>query len=439
MTIVDGAGPDPASTRRETEPPPARPPRRIGPQTAVIGGAVVLVFVSFVRLVTDDSDDLTSSGTAGAALRLAVPIMLAGLGGIYAERAGVVNIGLEGMMILGTWFGAWAGIEYGPWQGALIGALGGALGGLLHAIATVTFAVDHIVSGVAVNILAAGVVRFLSTEVFAGMQGGGATQSPRVRADVGDFSMPILSGGSLFGWDSPDLFGWMREKDWFLVSDVGGILGGLTRDLSLLTVAAFVLIPLSAVLLWRTPFGLRLRSAGENPVGAETLGVNVYFYKYVGVMASGSLAGLGGAFLVLEQAGIYKENMTAGRGFIGLAAMLFGNWMPAGLALGALLFGYADALQLRSESAVHALLLFIGLGAAVLAIRSAFAGRLRAAVIGAASSLMFLWWFASTDEVAGDIVKMTPYVTTLVVLAIATQRTRMPAADGVRWRPRSGV
>jgi simple sugar transport system permease protein len=411
----------------------------LGPLHAVVIASTVVVVISAVRIATDGSQDLTSSGTAGAALRLGIPIMLAGLGGIYAERAGVVNIGLEGMMILGTWFGAWAGVEYGPWQGALMGAVGGALGGLVHAIATVTFAVDHIVSGVAINILAGGVVRFLSTEIFTGMQGGGATQSPRVRGDVGELSLPVLSGGDFFGWDSPDFFAWLRRQDWFVLSDLGGILGGVTRNVSFLTVLAFALIPFSIWLLWRTPFGLRLRSCGENPVGAETLGVNVTLHKYVGVVVSGACAGLGGAFLVLEQAGIYKEGMTAGRGFIGLAAMLFGNWLPGGLALGAALFGYADALQLRSQASVHALLLFIAVGAVLFGLVLLAGRRLIAAAAAFLAAVGFALWWGTTDQVARDIVKMTPYLTTLVVLAIATQRTRMPAADGLRWRPRSAV
>lgn len=425
-----------------TEAEEARASRRgwpVGPLRAVVFASGVVVLISFVRLVTEGSNDLTSAGTGGAALRLAVPIMLAGLGGIYAERAGVVNIGLEGMMILGTWFGAWAGVEYGPWQGALFGAIGGAIGGLVHAIATVTFAVDHIVSGVAINILAGGVVRFLSTEIFTGMQGGGATQSPRVQGDVGEFSVPFLAGGDLFGWQTPDFFAWLRERDWFVLSDLAGLLGGLTRSLSWLTIVAFGLIPFSVWLLWHTPFGLRLRSCGENPVGAETLGVNVYLHKYLGVIASGALAGFGGAFLVLEQAGIYKEGMTAGRGFIGLAAMLFGNWMPGGLAIGAGLFGYADALQLRSESSVHALVLFIALAGAITAAMMLMQRRWVPAAVGIVVAAVFGSWWGTTDVVAGDIVKMTPYVTTLIVLAIATQRTRMPAADGVRWRPRSAV
>lgn len=418
-----------------TAAPAARRRVSLGPWRAVIAGSLVLILLSIVQNVSDGADDLTSSGTASAALRLSVPILLAGLGGLWAERAGVVNIGLEGMMILGTWFGAWAGFEYGPWQGALMGAVGGALGGLVHAIATVSFGVDHIVSGVAINILASGVTRFLSSEVFTTLPGGGENQSPRVSGDVGDFSLPLLSGG----FDTWDPLANLARKNWFFVSDVAGILNGVTSAVSWLTLIAFGLVGFSAWFLWRTPFGLRLRSAGENPVGAETLGVNVYLMKYVAVVASGMFAGLGGAFLVLEQATIYREGQTGGRGFLGLAAMLFGNWMPGGLALGAGLFGYADALQLRSEAAVHALLLFIAVGAGLLAAYFAFRRRVVPSIVFAVVGVAFFVWWSSTDSVDRDIVRMTPYITTLVVLALATQRTRMPSADGLRWRRRAAV
>src|SRR5205823_2435946 len=167
----------------EAESGTTRAGRLFGPvarsQRAVVAAIAVLVLVSFVREVTGASD-LTSPGTFGAALALAVPILLAGLGGLFSERAGVVNIGLEGMMILGTWFGAWAGWKYGPWAGVVVGTLGASLGGLLHAVATVTFGIDQVISGVAINILAAGLARFLSVVAFPLGSGGSATQSPQV-------------------------------------------------------------------------------------------------------------------------------------------------------------------------------------------------------------------------------------------------------------------
>ena len=140
-------------------------------------GMVVFLILSLVRQITDNPE-LTSFGTFSLTLRFAVPILLAALGGLYAERCGVVNIGLEGMMILGTWFGAWGAWQYGPWWGVVIGIAGGAAAGLLHAVATVSFGVDHIISGVAIITLAGGLTRYLSVEAYEGVQGGGATQSP---------------------------------------------------------------------------------------------------------------------------------------------------------------------------------------------------------------------------------------------------------------------
>jgi general nucleoside transport system permease protein len=272
------------------------------------------------------------------------------------------------MMVLGTWFGAWAGWQYGPWWGVALGVLGGALGGLIHAIATVTFGVDHIISGVAINILATGVARYLSVITYDQASGGGASQSPAIKGGIDEVNLPVLAGGDLFGWKSPDLFGWIERRRWFLISDIGGLLRGFTGELSWLTLLAVALVPLSFWFLWRTRLGLRLRSVGEHPAAAESLGVRVYSMKYLGVITSGAFAGLAGAFLVIEFAGIYREGQTGGRGFIGLATMIFGNWRPAGVAAGAGLFGFADALQLRNDATVHAMLLAVVFGLGVLAI-----------------------------------------------------------------------
>src|SRR3954454_22857714 len=164
--------------------------------------AVVGVVVLNVVQGLDNTSLLTAEGSSRAMLRWGVPILLAGLGGLFSERAGVVNIGLEGMMVLGTWFGAWGALEFGAWWGGLIGALGGALGGVLHAVATVQFGVDHVISGVAINILARGCRRFMSSEVFARQfkgEGGSITQSPRVPT-AGRFTFPFLAGGKLGAW-----------------------------------------------------------------------------------------------------------------------------------------------------------------------------------------------------------------------------------------------
>ena len=397
----------------------------------VIAGTLVLL--SLVRVITG-ADDLTSSGAFRAAIGLAVPIGLAGLGGLYAERVGVVNIGLEGMMILGTWFGAWGGWHYGVWWGVVLGVVGGGLGGLVHAIATVQFGVNHIVSGVAINLLAGGVTRYLSAIAFEGQSGGGITLSPPVKGDLGEVSLPILSGGGLLGWDSPDALGWLEEKRWFLVSDLAGLLHGVTSGVSWLTVIAALLVPITYFLLWRTATGLRLRSAGEYPQAAETLGVNVYRMKYIGVTISGMMAGLGGVFLVVEAGRIYREGQTAGRGYIGLATLIFGNWRPSGVAVGAGLFGYADALQLRREESVHAMLLFVALAVGLVAIRLAVQRRWIPTALLAAIAIGFFAWYQSTDEVPSQIVYFTPHLTTLLVLSFAARRLRMPAADGEEYR-----
>jgi len=396
-----------------------------GRQRLLLGALGLLLLLSLVRIVSG-ADDITSSGTVGAALRLAVPIGLAGLGGLWAERSGVVNIGLEGMLILGTWFGAYAGYQYGPWVGIAAGVLAGALGGLLHALATVTFGVDHVVSGVAINLLGAGTAQYLSTVAYGdgSIPGAGPTQSALVDP-VPLVSLPVLS-------DGPDLLGRLERTHLPVLGDLAGVLRGLTADVSLITVLAVLLVPISVAVLWHTAFGLRLRSVGENPVAAESLGVPVYRLKYIAVVISGALAGLGGAALVTGS--IYREGQTAGRGFIGLAAVIFGNWRPGGLAAGAALFGYADALQLRAGSAVRALLLFVALLLVVVAVRQALRRRIPLAVAGVVLALAFFLWYLAVDAVPSQLVGFTPHLVTLLVLAVASQRLRPPAADGQPYR-----
>ena len=395
-----------------------------------LGGVLML---SIVRVIAD-APELTSGGTWGAALRLAVPIGLAALGGLFAERSGVVNIGLEGMMILGTWFGAWGAWQFGAWEGVAIGLLGGAAGGLIHAVATVSFGVDQIISGVAINILGAGLARYLSVITYTAETGGGATQSPSIANRISTVNLPLLAGGDVFGWRSPDILGWFARRGWFFVSDLASILRGFASNLSLFTLLAVSLFPLTWWVLWRTRFGLRLRSVGENPTAAESLGIRVYRMKYAGVVISGALAGLGGAFLSIAATNIYREGQTGGRGFIGLAAMIFGNWNPFGAAAGAGLFGFTDALQLRNDPAVHALLLFVALLAGVLAVRSAILGKIRGAIILAVLGLAFLAWYLTSDAVPRQFVSVTPYIVTLLVLAFATQRLRPPATAGKPFR-----
>lgn len=246
----------------------------------------------------------------------------------------------------------------------------------------------------------------------------------------------------------PDLLGKLESTHWFLVADVAGVLRGLTHGISVLMIVAVLLLPLTFFVLWHTAFGLRLRSAGENPWAAESLGVNVYRIKYVAVVLSGAFAGLGGVFLVFFN-DKYVEGQTQGRGFIGLAAMIFGNWRPGGLAGGSALFGYASSLQLRSSQTVTTFFLFgavLLLAYLVLRIRRLTAPDrpaelaapgvrqyvlMAVAVLGAA---VLFWLWLVIDKLPNDFVFITPHVLTLLVLLVASQRLRMPKADGVSYR-----
>jgi ABC-type uncharacterized transport system permease subunit len=392
-------------------------------------GILVLTFVQ--ALEPGGLQRLTSENASGAMLRWAVPILLAGLGGLYSERAGVVNIGLEGMMLLGTWFGAYGVIVGGPWLGVLYGLVGGAFGGLLHAIATVTFKVDHIVSGVAVNLLAPGIVRFLSSEIFTGRSGGSITQSPAVDG-VGNITVPFLAGGDLYGWNTPDILGAIDRWDIFFVSDVAGLARGFVANVGIFTLLSLAVVPITAWLVWRTRFGLRLRIAGEHPTAGESLGVNIYWEKYKGVVISGALAGLGGAFIAMELTGFYREDQVQGRGFIGLAALIFGNWRPGGVLVAAFVFGYPFGTALRDLDgrSTHALLLLIVIGLAVILAVSIRKGKRVDSFLSGGMAAGFLVWYLLTETAPSWLPDALPFATVLIVLLFAAQRLRMPAADG---------
>ena len=389
-----------------------------------LGAAVlVLLAISVLRVVTG-AEDLASSGTVRATLIALVPIMLAGLGGLWSERAGVVNIGLEGMMVLGTYGAGYFGYHYGAWAGVAGALLMGAIGGLIHATATVIFGVDHIISGVAINIIAVGAVQYLASLTFVGLPGGGQTQSPKLD-NVGSITIGPLS----------DALGEVEDQDIFFVSELAAVARAMVTNLSLLVVLAFVLLFVTYWVLWRTSFGLRLRSTGESPSAAESLGVAVLRYKFVAVLISGAMAGLAGGFLAMVASSNYRDGQTGGRGYIGLAAMIFGNWRPGGLLAGSGLFGYTQTLGLRQGgTSVHALLLAVAVLAIGLAGYQLWRKQVRLAVGILIAAAALITVYAAIDVVPGDFVNITPYVVTLLVLAFASQRLRMPAADGQIYR-----
>jgi len=266
-----------------------------------------------------DIVDIINVGLFAAALRMATPLVYASLGGLFSERVGIVNIALEGMMLTGAFSGVLTTYGTGsPWLGVLASVLVGGLLGLLHALLTVKFAGNQIVSGTGINLFALGFTAYMSQIVW-----GSRGASPTVPG-LGPISIPLL-------------------RD---VPIAGEIIGNQTP----LVYIALVIVVLSYIVLFKTPTGLRIRAVGEHPAAADTAGVNVYRTKYLYVMVSGMLAGLGGAFLSLGHLSLFVFGMTGGRGFIALAAMILGGWTPFGALGASLLFGFADALQMRLQS-----------------------------------------------------------------------------------------
>ena len=236
-----------------------------------------------------------------SAIRLATPLLLAALGGLFSERSGVINIGLEGLMLSGAFTAAVMTHYSGnPWVGLLAAILAGIGVALIHAVACIRYRADQVVSGTAINILFLGVPALLSGAMFAST--GATPQVPKEQL------LPLAP-----------------------------------------IVLAFALVPVTWWVLNRTPFGLRLRAVGENPEAADTAGVNVARIRYAGVLLSGALAAIGGAYLSIGQSSLFTRNMTAGRGFIALAALIFGKWRPVQTMLACLLFGVAEALSIQMQ------------------------------------------------------------------------------------------
>jgi len=398
---------------------------------STLGAMLVL---SIVRIIAN-ADDITSSGTVSSALRVATPLLLAGLAALWSERAGIVNIGVEGMMVVGSWLGGFGAWHWGSWAGIGLAILGGALVGLIHAVATVHFNVDHVVSGIAVNILAAGTTEYLSIIAFKGQKGGGESQSPTGKGGYGEFDMPFLAGGRIGNWKSPDMLGWLERKHNVpLFPDLAAFLRGIVSDIYVPTVLALLLVPATVFILWRTRFGLRLRSSGESPQAGESLGVRINLIRYQALAIAGGLAAFGGAYLSCVFTSTYRQGQVAGQGYIGLATNIFGNWNPLGVLRGALLFGFPTALKYRDEKNIPALFLVAAIVMFLAVVVMVLKKRLNAALVCGALTALAMYAYIVVDEVPQDWVAATPYIVTLVVLAGARQQLRPPAHAGIPYR-----
>ena len=296
----------------------ARGERKLGVWAAVTAvlGVGAGAWIQGVEQAT--LENIFTAGLLAATLRFATPLAFAAMGGIFSERSGVVNIGLEGMMLVGAFFAVWGAIWSGTWVvGLLMAMLFGGLLALIHAFFSIHLRADQIVSGFAVNLLALGATGFLFTQIYPDGIPLGISRVPNIELGFID-SIPI-AGNFLYG-----VFGSLNFLVWLM----------------LLTVA------LTYVVLFKTPIGLRIRAVGEHPRAADTVGISVYGVRYAAVVTSGVLAALGGAFLSLGFVGNFAENMTSGRGFIALAAVIFGKWRPGWAFTATLLFGYGFALAI---------------------------------------------------------------------------------------------
>jgi general nucleoside transport system permease protein len=262
------------------------------------------------------------SALVAATLRYATPLTFAAIGGMFSERSGVVNIGLEGMMLMGAFFGAWGADRTGSWVGGLvIGMVAGGMLAFVHAIFSIHLRADQIVSGTAVNFLALGITGYLYNDIY------GNEGTPNDLAAVPDVNVGFL--------------------DRIPPRGLGSFLDGAFGSLNLMIWIALALLPVAYVVMFKTAVGLRIRAVGEHPRAADTVGISVYGTRYAAVTLSGALAALGGVFLALGFVNSFTENMTAGRGFIALAALIFGGWRPFGAFAACLLFGFSSALAQR--------------------------------------------------------------------------------------------
>jgi simple sugar transport system permease protein len=279
-------------------------------------GFGLIVLASIVAAAAGKSIDIV--GLIKDSVRLATPIVLGMLAGVLCERSAVINIGIEGMMLAAAGIGYAASLfSQNMWIGLLVAILTGAILAALHAVLSIRFMVDQIISGTVINILAVGITGYVRSAFLLKNPFGAPGLFPYVFQKTPLWDIPII--GPIFFQYQPMVY------------------------------AAIILVPLCSFVLFRTPWGLRTRAVGEHPRAADTLGINVFKMRYINVIVAGAIAGLGGAWFSLETVGHFDDLMTNGRGFIALAAMIFGNWNPVGGALGALLFGFADALNFKFQ------------------------------------------------------------------------------------------
>jgi general nucleoside transport system permease protein len=307
----------------------SRGERKLGWSAIAAGvGGIILGLLAAKANFSHSEAVFVWSSLIAATLRWATPLVFAAMGGLFSERSGVVNIALEGMMLAGAFFGIWGSVRFGHWAFGLLAAMvaGGALA-LVHAFFSIHLRADQIVSGTAINFLALGVTGYLYIKIY------GQDGTPTELSTIPDVHLGFLDN----------------------VYFVGPILG----DLNLMIWLAFATVLAAWLVIFRTPLGLRIRAAGEHPRAAESVGVSVYRIRYAAVVCSGMLAALGGAYLSVGFVGSFGENMTVGRGFIALAALIFGMWKPFGAMGAALLFGFSSALaRALPEYSDQAALLF---------------------------------------------------------------------------------
>lgn len=312
---------------------------------------IIILLFSVVVLVGSIQQNpiLIISSMLASTITVATPLTLGALSGIYCERSGVVNIGIEGMMLTAAFFG-WLGSIYmnsiygfskmpSLIIGVLIAVLSSVLMAALHALLSITYKVDQIIGGTVINIMAIGITGFLNRQLFfekGSIFGGNVPHAPGVLPAIHIPVKEVITA----------VCGWFGDGESCLLFAKAA---GQVFDQQPITIAAILLVILTHFVLFKTRFGLRVRSVGEHPRAADTVGINVERMRYINVLIGGAMAGLGGAYFTLESVPSFEPMMTNGRGFIALAAMIFGNWTPFGAWAASLVFGAAQALQINMQ------------------------------------------------------------------------------------------